>query len=88
MGGDQCGGANSFAPNGVVAPNASHMPRKKKPGSPKRLKELQEKIVTQRRRALRPTLPVNTQARVSESLVEKKRKLERKRRQRRDWENL
>jgi hypothetical protein len=62
------------------------MPRKKKPASPKRLKELEEKIATQRRRALRPTLPVNTQARVSESLVERKRKLEKKRRQSGDWE--
>jgi hypothetical protein len=64
------------------------MPRKKKSVSPKRLKELQKKIVTQRRRALRPTLPVNTQVHVSETLVEKKRRLERKRRQRKDWENL
>jgi len=64
------------------------MPRKKKPASSKRLKELEEKIATQRRRALRPTLPVNSQARVSESLVERKRKLEKQRRQRRDWENL
>ncbi|MDQ6768176.1 MAG: hypothetical protein M3Z41_10245 [Candidatus Eremiobacteraeota bacterium] len=64
------------------------MPRKKKPASAKRLKELEEKIAAQRRRALRPTLPVNTQARVSETLVEKKRRLERKRRQQRDWENL
>ena len=64
------------------------MPRKKKTVSAKRLKELQERISAQRRRALRPTLPVNTQARVSESLVEKKRKLEKKRRQRRDWEDL
>lgn len=64
------------------------MPRKKKPSSTKRLKELQEKIVAQRRRALRPTLPVNTHASVSKTLAEKKRKLEKKRRQRADWEDL
>lgn len=63
------------------------MPRKKKPASPKRLKELEEKIATQRRRAVRPTLPVNTQVRVSESLVERKRKLEKKRRQTGEWES-
>jgi hypothetical protein len=63
------------------------MPRKKKkPASPKRLKELEDKIATQRRRALRPTLPVNTQARVSDSLVERKRKLEKKQRQSGGWE--
>ena len=64
------------------------MPRKKKRASPKRLAELAKKIAVQRRRTLRPTLPVNTQTRVSESLVEKKRRLEKKRRQRGDWENL
>ena len=61
---------------------------KKKPASAKRLKELAGKIAAQRRRALRPTLPVNTQVRVSESLIEKRRKLEKKSRQRRDWEDL
>lgn len=60
---------------------------KKKHRSSKKIKALQDKIETQRRRRLRPTLPVNAQARVSESLVERKRKLERKMRQRRDWEN-
>ena len=64
------------------------MPGKKKRVSAKRLKELTEKIAIQRRRAARPTLPVNSQARVSESLVERKRRLEKKRKQRRDWENL
>ena len=61
---------------------------KKKRTSAKRLKELEEKIAIQQRRALRPTLPVNTQTRVSDSLVERKRKLEKKSRQRREWENL
>jgi len=64
------------------------MARKKKPKVKARIRALQEKIEAQRRRALRPTLPVNTQGRVSETLVEKKRKLERKRRQRRDWDHL
>lgn len=64
------------------------MPRKKKPASAKRLKQLEDKIEVQRRRAARPTIPVNTQARVSESLVERKRRLEKKSRQRREWENL
>lgn len=64
------------------------MARKKKPKVKARIRALQEKIEAQRRRALRPTLPVNTQARVSETLVEKKRKLERKRRQRQDWDHL
>ena len=63
------------------------MPRKrKKPASSKRLKELEEKIATQQRRALRPTLPVNTQARVSESLVERKRRMAKRLRQRGGWE--
>jgi hypothetical protein len=62
--------------------------KKKKKVSAKRLQELAEKIAVQRRRALRPTLPVNTQARVSDSLIEKRRKLEKKSRQRREWENL
>ena len=64
------------------------MPKKKKRASSKRLTELAEKIAVQRRRTLRPTLPVNTQSRVSESLVDKKRRLEKKRRQRGEWENL
>ena len=64
------------------------MPRKKKRASAKRLTELAEKIAAQRRRTLRPTLPVNSQTRVSESLVEKKRRLDKKRRQRGEWENL
>jgi hypothetical protein len=59
--------------------------RRKKARSKKRIETLQARIEAQRRRALRPTLPINAQARVSESLVEKRRKLERKRRQRREW---
>ena len=33
-------------------------------------------------------LPVNTQVRISETLIERKRKEERKRRQHRDWDEL
>jgi len=62
--------------------------KRKKTGSKRRLEELARKIVAQRKRALRPTLPVNTQTRVSETLVEKRRKIERRSRQRRDWENI
>ena len=64
------------------------MSHKRKRAGPKRLTELRNKIAAQRRRALRPTLPVNSQVRVSESLVERRRKLESKRRQRADWEDL
>ncbi len=64
------------------------MAKKKKTSSSRQLKELARKIATQKRRAQRPVLAVNTQVRVSETLVERKRKLERKRLQRRDWENI
>jgi hypothetical protein len=64
------------------------MARKKKPASKTRIPALQQKIETQRRRTLRPTLPVNAHAPVSETRVEKERKLERRRRQRRDWDEL
>jgi hypothetical protein len=63
------------------------MARKKKPTSKSQIKALQQKIEAQRRRALRPSLPINARALVSESRVEKERKLERKRRQRRNWED-
>ena len=62
--------------------------RKRQPASARGLAALAEKIAVQRRRALRPMVPVNTQARVSESLAEKRRKDERKRRQRKEWEEL
>jgi hypothetical protein len=61
--------------------------KRKKAVSKRFLAELEHKIVTQRKRALRPTVAVNTQARVSETLVERRRKLEKRSRQRRDWEN-
>jgi hypothetical protein len=59
--------------------------RKKKIGA-KHIGRIVDKIEAQRRRAARPTLPVNSQARVSETLAERRRKAERKRKQRRDWE--
>jgi hypothetical protein len=58
----------------------------KKRGSKARLTEIAKKIDVQRRRAARPTLPVNTHAPVSKSLAEKKKSLDRKARQRRVWD--
>jgi len=70
----------------------SRSKKRKKPAKKKsvrkRVAEIKEKLVTQRLRAARPTLPVNSQARVSETLAERKQKLERKRAQRKDWENI
>jgi hypothetical protein len=60
--------------------------KKPKKAGAKRLAEIKQKIEAQRRRAARPTLPVNTQVRVSETLAERKRKAERRRKQRRDWD--
>jgi hypothetical protein len=62
--------------------------KSKRPSVRKRVAHAQEKLEIQRRRAARPMLPVNTQARVSETLVERKRKHERRRAQRKDWESL
>jgi hypothetical protein len=62
--------------------------KSKRPSVRKRVARAQEQLEVQRRRAARPMLPVNTQARVSETLVERKRKLERRRAQRKDWESL
>ncbi len=59
-----------------------------KKASAKRLTEIKQKIEAQRRRAVRPTLPVNTQVRVSETLAERKRKAERRRKQKRDWDEI
>ena len=58
----------------------------KKRASKTRLADLERKIEVQRRRAARPTLPVNTHAPVSKSLAEKKKSLDRKARQQRDWD--
>jgi hypothetical protein len=58
----------------------------KKRASKVRLAEIEKKIDVQRRRAARPTLPVNTHAPVSKSLAEKKKSLDRKARQRRVWD--
>jgi hypothetical protein len=59
--------------------------KKKKTGA-RHIAAVKRKIEAQRRRHARPTLPVNTQVRVSDTLIERKRKEERKRRQRRDWD--
>ena len=61
---------------------------KKKRASKTRLAEIERKIEVQRRRAERPTLPVNTHAPVSKSKAEKRHSLERKARQRRDWDDV
>jgi hypothetical protein len=59
----------------------------KKRASKARLADIERKIEVQRRRAARPTLPVNTHAPVSKSLVQKKKSVERKARQRRAWDD-
>jgi hypothetical protein len=64
------------------------MTRRKKPASSAKLAEIQHKIDVQRRRGLRPTVPVNTHASASESLVEKKRKNEKRLKARKEWEEL
>ena len=58
----------------------------KKRSSKARLAEIERKIEVQRRRAARPTLPVNAHAPVSKSKAEKRASLDRKARQRRDWD--
>jgi hypothetical protein len=68
-------------------PRAKKRKKAKKTGA-KRLAEIKRKIEAQRRRAARPTLPVNTQVRISETLSERKRKLERRREQQRDWDDM
>jgi hypothetical protein len=62
------------------------MPRKKKIATPGRLRAIQEKIEVQRRRAQRPSLPVNSHAQVSKSRLEQERAAARKRAQRKAWE--
>lgn len=61
------------------------MPKKRV--SKSRLADLEKKIETQRRRAVRPTLPVNAHATISKSLREKKESLERKAARRREWDD-
>jgi hypothetical protein len=58
----------------------------KKRASKARLTEIARKIDVQRRRAARPTLPVNTHAPVSKSMAEKRKSLARKARQRKAWD--
>ncbi len=62
--------------------------RKKKKSSKAAIAAAKKKLEIQRRRAARPTLPVNAHAQVSETLIERKRRLEKRRVQKRDWENL
>ena len=62
------------------------MPRKKKGATPGRLRAIQEKIEVQRRRALRPALPVNAHAQVSKSRLERERAAARKLTQRKTWD--
>jgi hypothetical protein len=59
---------------------------KKNPASRKRITELQTKIAAQVRRAARPALTVNTHARTTKSRRETEAKIDRRRAQRRDWE--
>jgi hypothetical protein len=63
------------------------MARKKKVASPSRLRAIKEKIEVQRRRAQRPSLPVNSHAQVSKSRLEQERAAARKRAQRKAWED-
>jgi hypothetical protein len=63
------------------------MPRKKKPATPARLREIKEKIVVQQRRAKRPTLPVNSHAQISKSKLERERQLARKRASSEEWDD-
>jgi len=58
----------------------------KKRATKAKIAEIERRIEIQRKRAARPTTPVNTHASISKSLVEKKRSLDRKARQRKDWE--
>lgn len=59
----------------------------KKRAAKSKIAEIARRIEIQRRRAARPTTPVNAHATVSKSLAEKKRSLDRKARQRKDWED-
>jgi len=59
---------------------------KKNRPSKAQLAEIARKIEAQRRRAARPTLPVNAHAQVSKSRKDKERASDRRKRQTRDWE--
>ena len=58
----------------------------KKRAAKAKIAEIARRIEIQRKRAARPTTTVNAHATVSKSLAEKKRSLDRKARQRKDWE--
>ncbi len=64
------------------------MAKKKKRSVAQHVADVREKIEIQLRRAQRPPLPVNVHATVSESLRDRKRKLDRRRLQRKDWEDV
>ncbi|HET9341492.1 MAG TPA: hypothetical protein VFO25_01085 [Candidatus Eremiobacteraceae bacterium] len=51
-----------------------------------KIAEIERRIEIQRKRAVRPATPINAHASVSKSLAEKKKALDRKARQRKDWE--
>ena len=76
----------------ITLHSMSRSKKRKKPAKrssvKRRVAEIKQKLEVQRRRAARPMLQVNTQVRVSETLAERKRKLERRRRQRRDWDEI
>ncbi|MBV8263200.1 MAG: hypothetical protein JOY87_05170 [Candidatus Eremiobacteraeota bacterium] len=75
-------------PNACTTLMGGKKRKRKKRVSARHIQELADSIAIQRRRAMRPTLPTNAQARISESLAEKRLKVERKRRQRGEWEDL
>jgi len=58
----------------------------KKRATKAQIAEIERRIEIQRKRAARPATPVNAHAIVSKSLAEKKKALDRKARQRKDWE--
>ena len=64
------------------------MAKKKKRSVAQHVAEVRQKIDIQLRRAARPALPVNMHAPVSDSMQEKKRKLDRRRLQDKNWEEL
>ena len=74
--------------NALAMARARRRASRKKKASARHIAEVKQRIETQRRRRKRPMLPVNTQVRVSDTMIARKRKEERKHRQRRDWDAL
>lgn len=58
----------------------------KKRATKSQIAEIERRIEVQRKRAARPATPINAHASVSKSLAEKKKALDRKARQRKEWE--